>query len=153
MNNQPDNLRESLWRRKLSEAERAGLREQPELELEAQLTDALANISNALVASNFTSRVMAAIELEEKQAERSRSWALNWRRLWPRVAVTAAVLIFAGVSIQRYEAHSQRMALAKNVALLSVAPPPSVESLDNFDAIQRMSQSARADGELLADLQ
>lgn len=153
MNNQPDNLRESLWRRKLSEAERAGLRAQPDLELELRLTDALAKIPDAPVPSNFTSRVMAAIELDEKAAERSRGWAWNWRRLWPRVAVAAAVLIFAGVSIQRHETHSQRLALAKNVARLSVAPPPSVEALDNFDAIQRMSQSAHADGELLADLQ
>jgi hypothetical protein len=36
--------------------------------------------------------------------------------------------------------------------MLSVAPP-SVEALNNFDAIQRMSQSAHADGELLAALQ
>jgi len=45
------------------------------------------------------------------------------------------------------------MALAKNVACCRWHRPPSVEALDNFDAIQRMSQSARADGELLADLQ
>jgi hypothetical protein len=74
--------------------------------------------------------------------------------LWPRVAVAAAVLIFAGVSIQRYETNSHRTALAKNVALLATSqPPPSVDALENLDAIQRMSQSAHADGELLADLQ
>jgi hypothetical protein len=154
MNNQPDNLPESLWRRKLSPAERTGLRGQPELELEAQLTDALAKISNAPVPSNFTARVLDAIDFEEKQAARSRGHVWNWRLLWPRLAVAAAVLIFAGVSIQRYEANSHRIALAKNVALVAVAqPPPSVDALENLDAIQRMSQSARADGELLAALQ
>lgn len=154
MNNQPDNLRESLWRRKLSEAERAGLRAEPELELEARLTAALARISDLPVPSNFTARVLDAIEFEEKRAARSRDWTLNWRLLWPRVAVAAAVLIFAGVSIQRYEANSHRVALAKDVALLAASRPmPSVDALENLDAIQRMSQSSHADGELLAALQ
>ena len=79
---------------------------------------------------------------------------MNWRRLWPRVAAIAAVLIFAGVSLQRYKASSHRIALAKNIAMVAVAqPPPSVDALENLDAIQRMSQSSHADGELLAVLQ
>lgn len=154
MEKQPSNSSESLWRRKLSAAEHAGLRAQPELELEAHLTDALAKIPDAPVPSNFTARVLDAIQLEEKQAARSHGWHWNWRSLFPRVAVAAAVLIFAGVSIQRYETNSQRFALAKGVALVAGAePPPSMDALENLDAIQRMSQSAHADGQLLADLQ
>ena len=152
MNNQSDNSRESLWRRKLSATEHAGLHAQPELELEARLTEALAQIPDAPLPSNFTARILAAVDLEESRGMRSHAWTLNWRLLWPRVAVAAAVLIFAGVSFQRYEVNSHRVALARNVAMLSVAPP-SVEALNNFDAIQRMSQSAHADGELLAALQ
>src|ERR1017187_3256694 len=133
MENQPSISSESLWRRKLSEAERAGLRTQPELEFEARLTEALAKIPDAPVPSNFTARVLDAIEFEEKQAARSRGWTWNWRLLWPRVAVAAAVLIFAGVSIQRYEANSQRVALAKNMALVATSqPPPSVDALENL---------------------
>ena len=154
MENQPPNSSESLWRRKLSETEHADLRTQPELELEARLTDALTRISNAPVPSNFTARVLDAIELEEMQAARSRSRAWNWRLLWPRVAVAAAVLIFAGVSVQRYEANSHRFILAKNVAQVAASQPqPSMDALENLDAIQRMSQSAHADGDLLAALQ
>lgn len=154
MENRPSNSSESLWRRKLSAADRAGLRGQPELELEAQLTDALAKLSEAPVPSNFTARVLAAIELEDVQAARSPGRAWNWRLLWPRVVVAAAVLIFAGVSIQRYETNSHRLALVKNVAMVAAAQPlPSVDALENLDAIQRMSQSAPADGELLAALQ
>ena len=154
MANQTPNPSESLWRRKLSQTERAALRGQPDLELEARLTDALAKLSNAPVPSNFTTRVLAAIELEDAQAARSRGWTWNWRLLWPRVAVAAAVLIFAGVSIQRYETNSHRFALAKNIAMVAVAQPlPSVDALENLDAIQRMSQTARADGDLLAALQ
>ena len=154
MENKPTDSSESLWRRQLTAAARAGLNGQPELELEARLTDALAKIPDALVPSNFTSRVLDAVELEEARAARSQGWALNWRRLWPRVAVAAAILIFAGVGIQRHETNSHRLALAKNVVLLATSqPPPSVDALENLDAIQRMSQSGHADGELLAAMQ
>ena len=155
MNNQPDNLRESLWRRKLSKAEVADLRAQPELELEARLTAALARICDAPVPSNFTARILSAIDLEDARAAHSRSWHWNWRSLLPRVAVAAAVLLFAGVGLQHYhEVTSQRAALAQTVALVADTPPlPNVDALENLDAIQRMSRSAHADGELLAALQ
>jgi len=153
MENNPSNLRESLWRRP-TDAERAKLHAQPELELEARLTEALVKIPDAAVPSNFTARVLDAVELEAAREIRSRDWTLNWRAWWPRVAVAAAVLIFAGVSFQRYEIHSQRAKLVKNIAMVTAAqPPPSVEVLENLDAIQRMSQAGHADGELLAALQ
>ena len=152
MENKPSELRETLWRRKLSADERAALRAQPELELEARLTAVLAKISDAPVPSNFTARVLAAIELEEKQAARStRGW--NWRSLFPRIAVATAVLVFIGVSFQRYEANSQRTALAKTLVQVASAQPPGVDALENLDAIQGMGQSGHADGELLAALQ
>jgi hypothetical protein len=154
MEKQTSERREALWRQKLSGAERAELRAQPELELEARLTDALAQMPNAPAPSNFTARVLAAIELEEAQAARSPGWDWNWRRLWPRVAVTAAVLLFAGVGVQRYEAGIQRTEMVKSLSLVASAKTvPDVEALNNFDAIQRMSQSGRADNELLAALQ
>ena len=154
MENNPSNQRESLWRRKPSDAERAELRAQPDLELEARLTAALTKLPETPMPSNFTARVLDAIEREAAREERSVPWVLNWRALWPRVAMAAAVLIFAGVSIQRYEVHSQRVSLAKNVATVAAAQPlPSVDTLENLDAIQRMSQSGHADGELLALMQ
>lgn len=154
MENNPANQRESLWRRKLSAPERAELSARPDLELEARLTAALTKLPEAPVPSNFTARVLDAVELEAARAERSRPWVWNWRALWPRVALAAAVLIFAGVSIQRYEVHSQRVHLAKNVATVAAARPlPSMDALENLDAIQRMSQPGHADGELLALMQ
>ncbi len=153
MENKPANFSEALWRR-LSAAERTELRTRPELQLEARLTEVLAKIPEASVPSNFSARVLAAIELEEAQAARSRDWALNWRLLWPRVAVAAAILIFAGISLQRYETSFRQRALARAIASVATAQPlPSTEALENLDVIQRMSQPARADGELLAALQ
>jgi hypothetical protein len=157
MKNQPDSLNESLWRRKLSEAERTGLHAQPELELEATLTRVLTEIPDAPVPSNFAARVLDAVELveqAERRKARSPGWTLNWRLFWPRVAAVAAVLIFVGLAVQRYETKSHRFTLAQDVVMVAVAQPlPSVDALENLDAIQRMSQSGHADGELLAALQ
>jgi len=152
MENNPSELRESLWRKQLSDAERARLRAQPELEIEARLTAALAKMPDAPVPSNFTTRLLDAIELEEKAVATSYRW--NWRALFPRLALTAAVLIFAGVSIQRYEASSHRLEITRSVAMVaSTSSQPSVDALENLDAIQRMSQSAHADGDLIAAMQ
>jgi hypothetical protein len=154
MEDQSPELRESLWRRKLSDAERTELRTRPELELEARLTDALAQMFNAPVPSNFTARVLDAIELEEARSARSRGWHWNWRRLLPRVSVTAVVLVFAGLGLQYHEAELQRAEMIKSLSMVASAETvPDVDALNNFDAIQRMSQSGRADNELLAALQ
>ena len=154
MKNDSSDSRETLWRKNLSPAEHGALKGSPELELEARLTAALLKTSDVQVPSNFTARVLAAVDLEENRATRSHDWTLNWRQLWPRFAVAAAVLIFAGVSIQRYESHAHWITLAKTVVRLASSQPlPSIEVLENLDAIQRMNLPARADGELLAALQ
>lgn len=157
MENQIPDPREALWRRKLSEAERAELQGRPELELEARLTEALARISDAPVPSNFAARVMDAVEFEEARLARSAkapAWHWNWRLLLPRAAVTAAILLFAGVGLERYEANLQRAEIARTLSMVvSSKAVPSLDALNNFDAIQRMSQSGRADTDLLAALQ
>lgn len=153
MKNEPSDLRESLWRRKPSATERNELRAQPDLELEARLTDALGKLADAPVASNFTSRLLAEMDREEARTVRSRPrW--NWNFLQPRLALAVAVVLFAGLGLRHYEIESHRTTLVRNVAQVAVSHPlPSVDALENLDAIQRMSQSTHADGELLADLQ
>jgi hypothetical protein len=151
MENEPSNGRESLWRRRLTDAERAALSAQPDLELEARLTESLAKMPDRPVASNFTARVMSALELEETR--RARPWIFDWhwRSFMPRAIATAAILVFAGLGWQHYELNVQRSLLAKNIAQVASAQPlPSLEALNNFDAIQRMSQPVAADQELLA---
>ena len=154
MENDPAKSREALWRRPLTEAKRLGLAAHPELELEACLTEALSRLPEPEVPSNFTSRVMLAVDQSEAQDLRSGLWTLNWRALLPRIAVAAAIMVFLGISFQRYAVHSQRAALVKTIAQLTVVEPlPNVEALENLEAIQRLTQSSHADGELLATLQ
>jgi negative regulator of sigma E activity len=149
--------REGLWRRKLSAAERAELRAQPELELEARLTEALAQLPDSPVPSNFTARVLEAIDLEEARMARSapsQGWRWSWHSLLPRVAVTCAVLLFAGFGLQHHELARHRIEMARSLSVVATASAvPSLDALENLDAIQRMSQPARADTELLAALQ
>ena len=156
MDNRRSNWRETLWRRSLTDAERAALGAQPDLELETRLTESLAKIPDAPVASNFTARVMSAIEREESRhaGRRFSPFHWNWRVFLPRAVATAAIVVFAGLSWQRYEVSSQRSLLAKNVAQVAAKQPfPSVEVLKNFDAIQRLSQPVDADKDLLALMQ
>ncbi len=125
--------------------------------IQNDLRKILARLPDAPVASNFTARVMQAIDLEESRSRRTGSFARNflrnWRVLVPRAAVAAIAISFAGLTLQHYRAAGERTALAKNVALVAQTPMPSVDALKNFDAIKRMGQPARADNELLALLQ
>jgi negative regulator of sigma E activity len=154
-------LRESGWRRKLTEAEQAELRAQlatqpdarADWEMESALNAALTQLPDASVPSNFTARVLQAVECEEA---RPRAWSRRWSwySLVPRVAFAMAVMMFAGLALQHHEIYRQRIALAKNVALVTWGQPmPSPEALENFDAIRRMSQPQHADDELLTLMQ
>ena len=150
MANPDSNLNEMCWRKPPTAEE---LRQNPELKTEAQLTAALAKIKDVPVASNFTARLLLAIELEEKTAARTSShW--SWRPLFPKFAVAMAVVILAGMSFQRYEIYSHHLAIAKSVAMVAqVHSLPSVDALENLEAIQRIGESTHADGELLAVMQ
>jgi hypothetical protein len=121
--------------------------------LQNELREMLSRLPDAPVASNFTARVLQTVELEESRRSRHWSFSWNWHALLPRIAVTAAVILFAGLAVRQHEIAARRTAFARNVALIAGAQPlPSVDALKNFDAIQRMSQP-RADEELLALMQ
>jgi negative regulator of sigma E activity len=154
-------LRESGWRRKLTEAEQGELRAylaanpdaRADWEMEAALNAALTRLPDAGVPSNFTARVLQAVEREEARP-RARGWRWNWHTLVPRVAFAAVVITFAGLAFQHHETYRQRITLARNVALATRGQPmPSPEALENFDAIRRMSQPQHADDELLTLMQ
>jgi hypothetical protein len=118
---------------------------------DAALNAALRRLPDVRVASNFTARVMRAVELEDAKLHRSRHW--HWRALFPRVATATALVLFAGI-IFRHEFSNNPAVLGKTIAQITASESlPSVDALKNFDAIQRMSKSTSADGELLADLQ
>jgi len=122
--------------------------------IQNELRELLSRLPDAPVPSNFTARLMQAVELEESRRARRWNFSWNWNAWLPRITVTAAAVLFAGLTFHHHELTSQRAALAKNVALVAESQPlPDVDALKNFDAIQRMGQPAHADEELLALLQ
>ena len=161
MTNDPlyNQLRELSWQRKLTREEEESLRSwlaahpeaQADWELEAALNDSLRRMPEAPVSSNFTARVMQAVEREA--AAQSRRGAPFWARFrWlPRVAVAAVVLCAGLISYQQVQARQNRERLRAIMVVSNVSSLPSPEVLKDFNAIQALSQTP-ADEELLTAL-
>jgi len=155
-----EKLREISWRRKLNSAEERELRDwlathpeaQESLEFETGLTEALGKMGDVPVASNFTARVLQAVEREAKAEARAQKSQWNiWRRLprWlPRIA-SATVVVVAGLLAY---VHNNSVEARQRAAVQSVAgvPLPSPEILTNFEAIRIVSATPAPDEQLLA---
>ena len=159
-------LRELSWRRKLTEAEEAELRvwlathpdAQTDWEAEAVLAEALGRLPDAPVASNFTARVIQAVEREEAaDARREKGWSA-WAQIhrWLPKAAIASLLVGA-VGFFSYHRHQLKMVhreeLLNSVEKISeVSSLPSPEILKDFEAIRALKRTG-PDEELLALLQ
>ena len=155
-----EKLREISWRRKLTSAEerelRAWLAGHPEVQepfgLETGLTEVLGKIPDVPVASNFTARVLQAVEREAMAEARGREsrWKI-WRRVprWlPRVASATIVVVVAGsVYLHNSNVEARQKDLVERMAKM---PLPSPEILTNFDAIRIVSATPAPDEQLLA---
>lgn len=156
-------LREKSWRGKLTQAETAELQawlaEHPEVqddwEAETCLTEAMGRLPDAPVPTNFTARVLQALERESVAGRRSRVPARVWllRAFLPRAAAAAFVL---GVGLFTYREHAvaeRRAELVRDLKTVSsVRSLPSPEILQDFDTIQKMSAANGPDQELLQDV-
>ena len=169
MTNDPryNHLRELSWRRKLTEAEEAELRvwlathpdAQADWDAEAGLTEALGRLPDAPLPSNFTARVLQAIE-QAAGAERPagggkwRHW-LSRPRWLPKAALAAIVLCAAFISYNRYQLRAAALGAAARsvVAVSKVSALPSPQILEDFDAIRALNQTPPADVQLLSLLQ
>lgn len=110
----------------------------------------LSRLPDVPLASNFTARVMQAIEREEARHSRWQLFDWPWRVFVPRGAVAAVLLALGLFTFHQHQLVAQQEKLAKNAVLVVSQQMPSVDALKNFDAIQRMGQSAHPDNELLA---
>ena len=148
-----NSLREQVWRTELtpgqwSEAVRLNEAEAADLRVESALTSALNRLPQAPVPSNFTNRVLQAVELERAAASRRKSPASIVFRWLPRFALGCAVVALAFVGHRQVE--TRRTAeMARSVAIVP-APSLPADILQDFDAIQVMSQTPSADVQLLA---
>ena len=164
MNHDPvyNRLRETSWRRELTDAEQAELRAylagHPEAradwEDEAGLNVGLNRLSDAPISSNFTVRVLQAVERESVAAEREhplpRTRVWWWRVFVPRAAV-ALVVVGAGWFGYRHYRTDQQKNIAEGLAVVAtVESPPNSLVLEDFEAIRRLNPTLGADEELLA---
>jgi anti-sigma factor RsiW len=159
-----NHLRELSWRRKLTPAEEAQLRAwlaahpeaQIDWEAEAGLNAALGTLPDVPVPSNFTARVLQAVERETAAAQRRSGW--NWagwlRRRWlPRVALTASVVSAGVVSCLVIQDVQHKRLVDSVVVVSAVSSLPSPEVIKDFDAIRASNPTQRPDEQLLTVLQ
>jgi hypothetical protein len=163
-NTEYQKLKEASWRRPLTAAERAWLREwlaahpqaQETWDEEAALNGLLRRWPSAAVSTNFTARVVqAAQRLPAKPAWRRRLEMFPWLPVgWvPRAALAAAMVCSAMLSCHEYES-LRRAHEAQAVARVSrLAALPSIDWLENFDMINRLNTVKVADDDLLSVLQ
>ena len=88
-----DKLRETGWRRKLTASEEAELRawlaahpeSRADWQVEAVLNESLGRLPDAPVPSNFTARVLQAVQRESVSSRRrGLAWRWSWRSLLPK---------------------------------------------------------------------
>jgi hypothetical protein len=158
------NLKEAGWRRPLTAAERARLREflaahpewQESWDKEAALSGLLRRRPDVAVSTNFTARVLqAAQRLPAKPSWRRRLGMFPWLPAgWvPRAALAAAVVCCGVLSFHQYEALRRAQVVRELADGSSLAVLPSIDWLQNFDTIDRLDKVKLADDELLTVLQ
>jgi anti-sigma factor RsiW len=152
-------LKEKSWVEPLSAQEAAELKQylgdnpdlQHDWEDDAALTTALNRLPNVPVSSNFTSRVMQAVQREEAQTERkAESWRAFWRFGWiPKFAMAIAMLCLGTFSFHEYQIASAAKLVKEVREVAEAAPIPHVDWLKDFETINQMGKVAIADDDLM----
>ena len=106
---------------------------------------------DAPVPSNFTARVLQEIEREVSASRRKPVSNWVWRVFVPRAGLAMAVVAVAGVFIHQHK--KATIEAERKLSLTAVAEVqslPSVEVLEDFDAIRSLGGPTGADEDLLA---
>jgi anti-sigma factor RsiW len=160
-NQNHEKIRELTWRGHLSPDQQRELEawliahpeEKEALALDNRLTESLQRLRDTRISNNFTSRVLEQVRLEQAAAEREsrrKSFVFRWR--WLIRTATAVVLVgAAGITWKQVQNARTAEEIARSVTLISEFPSlPNPEVLQDFEAIQALSQTPPADLELLA---
>ena len=161
-------LLEAGWRRKLTAEEETRLQayfaDHPAAlaawETETNLNQLLVQLPDAPLATNFTAQVLQAVERENRKARPSfapRWWSRVVSLGWTQKTALAGLVLGAGLlSYQQYQIHARGQLAGIVATVARVADLPGAQTLQDFDAIRRLSRVPApgwVDAELLAVLQ
>ena len=120
-------------------------------QIDRRLDALLKALPDRPVASNFTARVLRAVERGEMRKAESRKQEFQLLRFWlPRATVALLALGLGMFGYLRYDHHVSAR-LAKSVAAVSqVSSLPRPDVLEDFEVVLRLSRTPPADEELLA---
>jgi hypothetical protein len=153
-------LREASWQRKLTAAEDAALQawlaehpgSQADRDSDLRLSELLERLPDAPVPSNFTARVLQAVERDASAESRPvvSRWSWVLRSLLPKAAAAAVVLTVAMLTYHENTV-SKRAEVVQGVKVVAGVPSlPSPEVLQNFDTIRNMGNPSGPDLRLIA---
>jgi hypothetical protein len=175
MNNRQnqDRIQDILCRRPLTPSEAAAAREATELapaemrqtyQEDQELSRLLERLPEASVPSNFTSRVLAALDRPGSRAgwwtAPHPAWMPSWSRIFGIAAAACLLLLVPVLWVQRPATPTDRWATSvatiaapvRETGLATQLPP--VDLLQDFSAIHQFGRwSALADEDLLASLE
>jgi anti-sigma factor RsiW len=124
-----------------------------EWEEDRALGRALQSLPDVPVPSNFTSRVLQEVELDDTREVR-RPVSPWWRGWFPKLGWATAALLMGALVLQHQTVQQQR--IVDDLATLSdeIKHSPAPEVLQDFEVIERLRRAATpSDDELLAALQ
>jgi hypothetical protein len=165
MANNPEfeRFREISWRRALTNAELGDLETwlaahpefRAEWEAEMALSTSLMRLPAPEVPSNFTARVLQAVERDaavESRTSAGLSWwqALTRKARWASAGALTAIIALVGVGIHQRQVQAHELALANRMREFSKA---NTEVLANFETIKAINQGPAPDDQLLALLE
>jgi len=154
-------LLEKRWRQKLTPAEEASVREwlaqhpesKADWDLETQLSAGLEKLPEVPVPSNFTARVLQAVERETALPKRSTTDSprfMHVLRLRAPAAIVSVVLVLFVVTHHQHT-QAKRAELVQGVKVVTgVSSLPSPEILQDFDTIRQLPAATGPDPELIA---
>jgi anti-sigma factor RsiW len=124
------------------------------LEDELALNQALERLPDAPVSSNFTAQVLLAVQREQRRRETRPArpwWSEIFSLRWGRRLAFAGLVLGATFLVMQQQRQSAREELARQFQGLEGVP--SIEALQDFEAIRRLGgEAGSVDEELLNSL-
>jgi anti-sigma factor RsiW len=156
-----EKLREASWRRKLTTQEEAALNRylathaeaRTQWEEESGLNELFGKLPTAPISTNFTARVLQEVQRDAERNSQRKHGIFHWIRFnWlPRIAFASLLLCGGIVSVHQIRV-AQRTQIARDIATVSSAATVPQQWLEDFEAIDHLSQPP-IDNELLAALE